>query len=62
MPTNAQQSQHTCMYTTTGTCISEIQNTGKRLIHGKKGYTYVKYIYCIKSIYARYHCLDSIAF
>lgn len=30
-----------------GTCISELQNTGKHLIHGKKG---VKHIYCIKSI------------
>lgn len=55
------QSQHTCMYTTTGTCISEIQNTGKRLIHGKKGDTYVKHICCIKSIckisLLRQHCL-----
>ena len=30
-----------------GTCISEIQNTGKQLIHSQKG---VKHICCIRSI------------
>ena len=62
MPTNAQQSQHTCMYTTTGTCISEIQNTGKHLIHDKKGYILMLNIYIALKVYARYHCLDSIDF